>query len=172
MDAQYESVAALVLAAAACVTDLRSRRIPNGLTFGAAAAALVYHSIAAGSEGAVLAVLGWFIGALLFFPLFALRGMGAGDVKLLAAIGASLGPAMVLWVAVYASIAGGALALVVALSQGYLRTAIRNIGCLLGYWWTVGIRPAPGLTLDSSTAPTLAFAVPICAGLAITLWVR
>ena len=42
---------------------------------------------------------GWLLGAALFFLIFALRGMGAGDVKLLAAVGAWLGPAQVIWVA-------------------------------------------------------------------------
>ena len=50
---------------------------------------------------------GWMLGAALFFPVFALRGMGAGDVKLLAAVGAWLGPLQVVCVALVTSIAGG-----------------------------------------------------------------
>ena len=55
---------------------------------------------------------GWLLGAALFFPMFALRGMGAGDVKLLAAVGAWLGPAQVVWWRSDTSIAGGVLGLV------------------------------------------------------------
>ena len=57
------------------------------------------------------------LGAALFFPVFALRGMGAGDVKLLAAIGAWLGP-LPSSVALISTIAGGAIAVVVSLGTG------------------------------------------------------
>src|SRR5687767_13789570 len=95
----FEWLAALVLVMGASVSDLRTRRIPNLMTFSAAAAGLLYHSFAAAGHGAVASGGGWLIGALLFFPIFALRGMGAGDVKLLAALGAWLGPRDVVWVA-------------------------------------------------------------------------
>ena len=76
----------LSLAVVAVVFDVRSGRIPNGLTFGGALAALVYAFAAGGATGVLQASAGWVIGAALFFPFFALGGMGAGDVKLLAAI--------------------------------------------------------------------------------------
>ena len=74
------------------MTDIRTRRIPNVLTFGATIAALVFHGSTAGTSGLATSVGGWMVGAALFLPVFALRGMGAGDVKLLAAVGAWLGP--------------------------------------------------------------------------------
>ena len=78
------SVAALVLASIACWTDLQTRRIPNVLTFGAAGAGIAFHAFFSGS-GPLTAAAGWFTGVLLFSPLFLLRGMGAGDLKLLGA---------------------------------------------------------------------------------------
>src|SRR5262245_28945235 len=108
----------------ACVTDLRSRRIPNVLTFGAAGAALVYGAMTGGWTGLGNAALGWLIGALAFIVPFALGGLGGGDVKLLAAIGAWLGPAGAIWVALYAGVAGGVMAIGVALATGYLRRAV------------------------------------------------
>ncbi len=80
---------------------------------------------------------GWFVGIALFFPIFALGGLGAGDVKLLGAIGAWLGPSVVLRVALYSTMAGGVLALALAVRSGYARTAFRNIAFLLKYWMTV-----------------------------------
>ena len=79
------------LAALACVSDLRTRRIPNALTFGAAlrAGRFTCHRR---RDGRGRSLGGWLLGVVLFFPLFALRGLGAGDVKLLAALGAWLGP--------------------------------------------------------------------------------
>ena len=97
MTAQHSVVVALV--ALASITDVRTRRIPNVLTFGATIAALLFHVSTGGTSGLTTSVGGWMLGAALFFPVFALRGMGAGDVKLLAAVGAWLGPLPVVWVA-------------------------------------------------------------------------
>ena len=85
MTAQHSVVVALV--ALASITDVRTRRIPNVLTFGATIAALLFHVSTGGTSGLTTSVGGWMLGAALFFPVFALRGMGAGDVKLLAAMG-------------------------------------------------------------------------------------
>ena len=166
------AVAAVVVAVIACTTDLRSRRIPNWLTFGGAGAAVLYHLLFTGSSAALSGVLGWLLGAALFFPLFVLRGMGAGDVKLLAALGAWLGPQTTFFVAFYTTIAGGLMAVLVALYSGYVRTAARNVKFMLTMWWTTGVRPIEGLTLNDVRGPRLAYALPILAGLVVTLWVR
>jgi prepilin peptidase CpaA len=156
----------------ACVTDLRSRRIPNVLTFGAAAAALVYAGVTDGWAGLGAASLGWFIGAVAFIVPFALGGLGGGDVKLLAAIGAWLGPAGAFWVALYAGVAGGVMALGVALATGYLRRALSNVSLLLMHWRIWGLRPLSEVSLEGSEGPRLAYALPIFAGLVTTLWLR
>jgi prepilin peptidase CpaA len=106
------------------------------------------------------------------FSNFCLGGLGAGDVKLLGAIGAWLGPSVVLRVALYSTMAGGVLALALAVRSGYARTAFRNIAFLLRYWMTVGIRPAEGLTLTELHAPKLAYAFPVLTGVLVTLWLR
>ena len=76
---------AVGVALVAVAWDLATRRIPNVLTFGAALAALVVHAYIGGWNGAGMAAAGWVAGVALFFPVFALGGMGAGDVKLLGA---------------------------------------------------------------------------------------
>jgi prepilin peptidase CpaA len=163
---------ALVVAALACVSDWRSRRIPNLLTFTSAIAAIACQFFLGGTGAAVVGATGWFVGIALFFPIFALGGLGAGDVKLLGAIGAWLGPSVVLRVALYSTMAGGVLALALAVRSGYARTAFRNIAFLLRYWMTVGIRPAEGLTLTEQHAPKLAYAFPVLTGVLVTLWLR
>jgi prepilin peptidase CpaA len=172
MSISVPHVVVIVVAGLASVTDVRTARIPNVLTFGAAAAALVYLVANHGWSGLAGAGEGWAVGVLLFLPFFALGGLGAGDVKLLGAIGAWLGPLEVFWVAVYASIAGGIMALTVALATGYLGQAVRNLRLLFTHWWVVGIRPLPELTLKSGHAPKLAYALPITAGLLVMLWLR
>jgi prepilin peptidase CpaA len=96
--------------------------------------------------------------------------MGGGDVKLVAALGAWLGPAHAFWLAIYAGLAGGLIAVGVAMTHGYLRTALRNVGSMFGYWSLAGIKAVPGLTLESSTAPRVAYAIPILVGTVVTLW--
>jgi prepilin peptidase CpaA len=166
------AITVLAISLAACVTDVRSRRIPNALTFSAAIAALIYQSASAGWLGAQSSVTGWLVGTALFLPFFLLGGMGAGDVKLLAALGAWLGPRETVHLGVYTLIAGGALGLVVALMRGYLKTAVRNVWNLVQQWCLTGIRPVPSLTLEHATGPRLAYALPIFAGTAVTLWLH
>ena len=167
----YQMVA-VAIALAAAATDVRSHRIPNVLTFGAAFVAVLVHGYADGWSGGGLGIAGWLVGAVLFFPFFALGGMGAGDVKLLAAIGAWLGPGAIIWVALYASIAGAVMALIVGAWAGYLGKAFTNLWCLFMHWRMHGPQPMADLTLASTRGPRLAYAVPILAGLMVTLWLR
>ena len=172
MAAALVPITVIAVGIVACVTDVRTRRIPNVLTFGAAGAALVFRTIIEGWHGAALAGAGWLTGLAVFLPFFLLRGMGAGDVKLLAALGAWLGPLDAIWLAIYASLAGGVLALIVAARHRYLRNAFSNLRNLMQYWWLVGPKPLPELTLEGSTAPRLAYAIPIFVGTVVTLWLR
>jgi prepilin peptidase CpaA len=165
-------IVVLAVALVAVVFDVRTRRIPNWLTFGASAAALVYAMFDAGLPGVGIAAAGWIAGAALFFPFFALGGMGAGDVKLLAALAAWLGPSESVWLAIFAAMAGGVLGVFVALARGYLRTAISNLWLMLMHWRTQGLGPVPGLTLRDTSSPRLAYAIPITIGVLCTLWRR
>jgi prepilin peptidase CpaA len=108
----------------------------------------------------------------LFFPFYALGGMGAGDVKLLGAIGAWLGPMGALWTGLYGAIAGGILALIVALGRGYARTALKNVGTMLRVWTVAGVKPVDGLTLADSGSIRLPYAVPLAVGALATLWMH
>jgi prepilin peptidase CpaA len=98
--------------------------------------------------------------------------MGAGDVKLLAAVGAWLGPSQVVMAALATSVAGGVIALAVALGHGYLKVALSNLWMLLTHWRVMGIRPVDELTLQAARGPRLAYAVPIAIGTLVTLWLK
>lgn len=164
--------AVLVIAIAATLTDLRHRRIPNALTLAGALAGLIYWTSVSGGAGAWTSLQGWALGLALWLPFYALRGMGAGDVKLLACVGAWLGPLAVLQVGIYASVAGGVLALLVALRHRYLRTAVQNVSMLLTTWRVSGIRPIDTITLEGSRGPRLAYAVPVLAGVILAVYLR
>jgi prepilin peptidase CpaA len=164
------AVIGVVIAASFC--DLRTRRLPNALTLGAAGVALALHGITGGWPALVQATLGWAAGVALFVPLYALGGMGAGDVKLLGAIGAWLGPMGAVWTGLYGAIAGGIMALLVALGRGYAGTALRNIRTILVAWFLAGIKPVEGMTLADNTSIRLPYAVPLAAGALATLWMH
>lgn len=163
---------AVAIATTAGAWDLRTRRIPNALTFSAAAAGLLYHVVTGGMESGLASIGGFFVGALPLFLQFALGGMGAGDVKLMGALGAWLGPLPAFWLVLYSGIAGGAMALVIAIAHGYLKQAAHNLLSLFFYWQVEGLKPMPALTLAEGNAPRLAYAVPILAGTVATCWLR
>ena len=168
----WHAMSALLVAFVAVIFDVRLRRIPNYVTFTAAAAAFLFALFVDGWSGLGWAAGAWFVGAALFFPFFALGGMGAGDVKLMAALAAWLGPVDAIWLAIFASMAGGVLGAVVALSQGYLRQSLSNVWLILTHWRVVGVRPVEGFTLSDTRAPRLAYAIPLTIGVMCTLWRR
>jgi prepilin peptidase CpaA len=118
---------------AAGVRDLRTRRIPTalvlfGMGLGLSRQALAPTALFAGDgSGLQAGLLGGLAGLALFLPLYLLRALGAGDVKLLAMVGVWLGPQGVLHATLWTLLAGGALALVLALANGTLRQAGMNM---------------------------------------------
>lgn len=105
------TVGVLLVVAVAAGWDLARNRIPNLLNALALAGALSLGVLASGWSGAANALAGVAVGGGIFIPLYLLGGMGAGDVKLMAAAGAFLGPSGALMAAVSSLIAGGALGL-------------------------------------------------------------
>jgi prepilin peptidase CpaA len=165
-------VVALMVAATAGVWDLRTRRIPNVLTLGAAASGLVYHVVTGGLNSGLASVGGLLIGAVPMFLQFALGGMGAGDVKLMGALGAWLGPVEAFWLVLFTGMAGGVMALVIAGAHGYLKQACHNLLSLFFHWQVAGLKPLPALTLEAGSSLRLAYAVPIFAGTVVTCWLQ
>lgn len=100
----------VVLVTAMC-TDLRSSRIPNWLTFPAMGVALLAHAWLAGFPGALFSLAGLGAGLGLFFILYVTGSIGAGDVKLMAAVGAMVGPYGALLSGLLAIVVGGVYAL-------------------------------------------------------------
>ena len=109
---------------AAAVIDVRTRRVPNLLTMSMAAAGIALALAGIGRVGLAASLAGCVLGAVLMLPGHVLGGTGAGDVKLLAAAGAWLGPALTLQAFVATLIAGGVIALLVATRRGRLRRTL------------------------------------------------
>ena len=115
------------LLAAACVSDLRTRRIPNRLVLVTAVAGVIFSAVTKSfAAGLTQAGAGLLTGLAIWIPFYALRMLGAGDVKLFAAAATFLGARSTVDAAVYTALYGGALALLyMILNSGLKSTAIR-----------------------------------------------
>lgn len=102
---------------AAALIDLRTRRVPNALTLAIASAGLALAASGAGRVGLAAAGGGCLVGLLVLLPGHLLGKTGGGDVKLMGAFGTLLGPAGILAAFLFTAIAGGVLALIVAVHR-------------------------------------------------------
>jgi prepilin peptidase CpaA len=113
------------------IVDLWSRRVPNPLTLGVAALGLTLALLRVSGLSPMAAVAGLALGLLLMLPGHVIGATGAGDVKLLAALGTLLGPRGIVVAFVYAALAGGILALIVARRRRVLRETIERTAALV-----------------------------------------
>jgi prepilin peptidase CpaA len=111
--------------------DLRTRRIPNLATLAIAGLGLGLSASGASGHTAAAALAGLFLGFLLMLPGHFFGGTGAGDVKLFAAMGTLLGPAAVLTAFLYTALAGGILAIVVAVRRRRLAETVNGVATLV-----------------------------------------
>ena len=110
--------ALFVLVVGAALADLRTRRIPNWIALPGLIAGMVLNGYFRGSSGVASAMLGALLGAAMFLGIYLAGGMGAGDVKLFAAVGAIVGPQSLLVIFVLTGILGGVAALALMLWRG------------------------------------------------------
>ena len=157
-------LATLVVLAA--VLDFRSRTVPNWLTVSGAVAGVALHVWLNGWGGLRFSLLGLGLGFLIFLPLFALRGMGGGDVKLMAAVGAMAGVSNTFVIFILTAVLGGVLAVGMLLWKGGLGRTLRNVGYILSQL-VRGKAPhqeRPELDIDQSSSLKLPYAIPIALG--------
>jgi prepilin peptidase CpaA len=118
----------LIVLAVATFTDLRNRRIPNWLVLPFLVAGIVASTWLHGWHGLGFSFAGLGLGLLLYGFLFWMGGMGAGDVKLAAAIGAWIGPNQLFIALVVTAMAGGIMVLGWALFGGFLKDLFKGTG--------------------------------------------
>lgn len=120
-----------ILVGVAAVYDIRYRRIPNWLVLAGIIAGLTWNSLSSGAAGLGRSAAGLGLGFVLYFPLYLIRGRRAGDVKLLAAVGAITGPGNVFWVFLLTAILGGAIALVIVMLHKRTSHTFFNMGWIV-----------------------------------------
>ena len=165
---------AMGVALTAAAIDAQHRRIPNWLTFGAWLAALPLQVVIHGvGDGVLVWVCGWLTGLAIFLPFYLLRGMAAGDVKLMAAVGAWLGAFMAFEIALATFVIGGIWALAFTLRHkrmAQLRRNLRDVLLTSGQISREAGAPTPQADASWSVG-TLPYGVAIAAGTIAVLFV-
>ena len=125
-------VALLALVICAAISDAKSRRIPNWLSGFGLIAAFTLHIAQNGLHGAWFAAQGMVAAFAFYMVLYLIRALGAGDVKLMAAVGAFAGLALWIQIFVATAVIGAAAALALSLAKGRLKTTVWNTGFIAG----------------------------------------
>ena len=162
----------LVIAAA---TDIGYGKIPNWLTFPAIIAGVIYHSFTAGIQGCLLSLAGVLLGMAFYLPFYIKGGTGAGDVKLMGAVGGFLGVMGVFYAFIFSSIAGGIYAVLLLMRHGLFKETFMR------YWYMLAAFLIQHKILyipprDGTVMPVLRFGVAIAVGtisfvLADLIWI-
>jgi prepilin peptidase CpaA len=125
-------MALLAVLVAAAIYDVRYRRIPNWLTVsGVVVGFLINWRIGLPEGGLLFALQGLGAGFGIYLVLYVLRAMGAGDVKLMAAVGALVGYQRWFGIFFVTAIVGGIMALILVTARGRLRKTLWNVGFIL-----------------------------------------
>ena len=154
----------LIVLAVATYTDLRSRRIPNWLVFPFLFSGIAVSGWMYGWHGIGQSLAGMGLGAVIYGFFFWMGGMGMGDVKLCAAIGAWIGPSQLLLAVVIAGMAGGIMAIGWAAFGGFLGELFTGTGDLVFGWRKRGQLPHPDLVLSNPKTRKMPYAPAIAIG--------
>jgi len=159
----------VILLALAVLYDLRTYIIPNRLIATALVAGLAVSLVLGGIKGLLESFAAAVIPAAVLLALFALRMLGAGDIKLLCSIGAIMGIKFVLYTMAYSFIAGGVLAVALMIFRGNVRFRFRNIGkYLMGCLYTGRLMPYSDFS-NKNDGGKFHFSLAIAAGCLINI---
>lgn len=157
-------ICALGVATAGAVQDVRSQRIPNWLTYSGLVAALTIRCVLSGWPGLKSGFAGVLVGGGIFFLLFLVGGMGGGDVKLMAAVGAWAGAERALLILIATAIAGGMLGLCYMVFRKQVVATLLNTAELIRHHLTSGLRPHPVLNIQEPGSMRVPFGLAIALG--------
>jgi prepilin peptidase CpaA len=133
-------VALISLVISAGFYDLRTRKIPNWLTLSGLVLGLGLNTLVLHGHGVVIALLGLGLSLLIYVPLYIVRGMGAGDVKLMAAVGSIAGPHNWLIIFLVTALLGGLVAFALVFFKRRIHETLSNLSTIL---WELARGKAP-----------------------------
>ena len=161
---KYLLLCALTIASVGAVKDFRGHRIPNWLTYSGLAAALVVRAGLGGWTELRGGLAGMLFAGGIFLLLFLLGGLGGGDVKLMAAVGAWVGMAQVGILLTISAIAGGLLAVGYVLVHKRMLQSLRNVAELVRHHMAEGFAPHPTLNVQQEGTLRLPYGLAIAIG--------
>jgi prepilin peptidase CpaA len=150
---------ALVFAIVAGSIDWRYRRIPNILTIPMLALGIALNAFFAGWHGALFSLEGAGLALGTLFPAVLVRGLGAGDWKLLGAIGALVGPMTIIVILILALIIGGLMAVYAMIRERRVVSTFKNLSAIVKGLLIFGLRPHPEVSLDNPKLLKIPFGV-------------
>lgn len=139
--------------------DWRTRKIPNWLTVPGFFAGVCMRTTILGWHGTVASLEGAGVALLILLPFVLVRGLGAGDWKLMGAIGAMLGPSAFFAFLLVSALVAGLMALITVLYTGQVRQTVRNMFVLVQGFFVFGVRGNPKMTIDNPGLLKLPFGV-------------
>ncbi len=161
-------IAAVVVSLTAAVADIQCMRIPNWLTYSAMLFGVGYHTMVGGTHGFLFGAGGLFLGLALLIVFYLAGGMGAGDVKLMAAVGALLGPKDVFIAFLFTALVGGIYAIILLVLRFRVMGAAVRLTAM-----SSALRPrtgSPPPTVDNRGRLTvLNYGVAIAAGVLLSI---
>jgi len=160
----YLAIGVMVCAGLAAATDIMSGRIPNWLTYTAIVLGLVLRAVSGGWKSCLDGVGAGLVGGGIFLVFFLVRGMGAGDVKLMTAVGVWTGLSRLPAVMIATALAGGILALGLMVLRKQALKTLRNVGSIFRFHAVSGLTPHPEINLQNPQALRLPYALAIAAG--------
>jgi prepilin peptidase CpaA len=161
----------LVVLSVATITDLYNRRIPNWLVFPYWLAGIVVQGVLFGWHGIGQSLAGAGLAIGIFGLFFLLGGMGAGDVKLLAAAGAWIGPRQMVFALIFTALVGGVIVVIWAVVGGFLPDLFKDTGDLMAGWKRGTLRD-PEATIQNPRRRKMPYAPAIAVGTLFSFFVR
>jgi prepilin peptidase CpaA len=165
-------IAASVVALIGAAFDVKSRRIPNKLTGPALLFGMALHLTLDGWHGLLNCVAAGLICGGVFLVFYLAGGMGAGDVKLITAVGCLAGLTNTAYLLVLTALAGGVMAIGLALVRGRLKETLLNVGALANHHKNQGLTAHPDLNVRNENTLRLPYGLAIAAGCTITLYLQ
>ncbi|HET9366331.1 MAG TPA: A24 family peptidase [Candidatus Angelobacter sp.] len=162
--AQVIPILAAAVAVTAGIIDVDSRRIPNRLTYPSMIAGLMLQALVYGWRGFLLGLGGAALFGGVFLLFYLVRAMGAGDVKLAAALGCIVGPANSWQMMFTTAVAGGVLAVLVMVFTGRVLQTLRSTLAVAGFHVVHGLRTHPVVNLDNPAAVRMPYGLAFAAG--------
>lgn len=139
--------------------DWRSRRIPNWLTVSGFVLGVALHLFLGGWQGGVRSLQGAGLGLVILLPLVLMRGLGAGDWKLMGGLGAIVGPQLFLHLLLASVLVSGLMAIILMIREKRVRKTLHNLAVLVHGFLSFGVRPSPEISLDNPSLLKLPFGV-------------